>query len=272
MAAIIGAMKICPILKPRQRIHQILLMVAVNLMVALQPLAASADQALVAIASNFIGCAQVLADSFEAESEHSVTLTFGSTGQLHAQVVHGAPYDLFLAADQERPRLLEKAGKAVAGSRFTYAVGQLVLVQPSLSADSLDGAQTLRSNDFSRLAMANPALAPYGVAAMETLASLGAAEQLRGKIVLGENVGQAFAMLATGNVDVALVAQSQLVNSTMPLATWRVPAELYTPIRQDLVLLRHGADNAAARAFHLYLRSDQAVEIIARHGYRAAVD
>ena len=265
-------MKISPILKSRQRLHRTLLMLAVNLMVVLAPLAASADQALVAVASNFIGCARVLAASFEQQSEHSVTLTFGSTGQLHAQVVHGAPYDLLLAADQQRPRRLEEASKAVVGSRFTYAVGQLVLVQQSLSAGSLDGASRLKVNDFSRLAMANPALAPYGVASVETLEGLGVAEQVRDKIILGENVGQAFAMLATGNVDVALVAESQLLGSTMPLATWRVPAELHSPIRQDLVLLRHGEDNAAARAFHQYLRSDQAAEIIARHGYRAAVD
>jgi molybdate transport system substrate-binding protein len=265
-------MKIFPILKSRPHSYRTLLLISAYLIVVLQPLSAFADQALVAVASNFISAARVLAASFEAQSEHSLTLTVGSTGQLHAQVVHGAPYDLFLAADQARPRMLEESGRAVAGSRFTYAVGQLVLVERAESADSFDGAQRLTANDFSRLAMANPALAPYGVAAMETLVGLGVAAQLRGKIVLGENVGQAFAMLATGNVEVALVAESQLLESTMSLATWRVPAELYSPIRQDLVLLQRADDNAAARAFYQYLQTDEAAEIIARHGYRAAID
>jgi molybdate transport system substrate-binding protein len=270
-------MKIFPVLKFRRRARQILLVLPISLMVSLQPLTAAADQALVAVASNFISCARILVTTFEESSAHSLTLTFASTGQLHAQVMHGAPYDLFLAADQERPRRLVESGRAVPGSRFTYAQGALVLAQRDLSDDDLGGAQRLRDGDFARLAMANPTLAPYGQAAMETLAGLGVVASLQDRIVLGENVGQAFAMLATGNVEVALVAESQLLESQlsespMPLATWRVPAELHTPIRQDLVLLRHGEHNAAARAFHGFLQTDQAAEIITRQGYRVAVD
>lgn len=222
-----------------------------------------AAEARVAVATNFLATAERLAADFERTHEHRVTLVGGSTGKFYAQIVHGAPYDVFLAADRARPERLEREGRAVPGSRRTYAVGRLVLwsADPDLALD----AESLRVMSIRRLALANPALAPYGAAARETLRSLALFERLSGRIVLGENVAQVKTMVATGNADLGFVARAHLLDGVG--SGWEVPARYHAPIRQDGVLLERGRDNVAARAFLNYLTSEAARATIERAGY-----
>ncbi len=236
-------------------------------------MAAQSHSALVAVASNFTTAARALSSAFEETSDHTVTLTFGSTGQLYAQILQGAPYDVFLAADQRRPLRLEESGRTVAGSRSTYAIGALVLAARSGTGEITNVAARLRAGDYFRLALANPALAPYGRAAREVLTSLEVPDPANdGKLVLGENVGQVFAMLATGNVEFAFIAHAQLHGVTDRFAQWPVPAALHKPIRQDLVQLNRAAENPAATAFLQFLNTRTAREIVISHGYRVALD
>ena len=230
-------------------------------------LPARADEALVAVASNFAEVAEALEPGFEAGTGHSVTLATGSTGKLYAQITKGAPFDVLLAADQARPERLLAEGHAVAGARFTYATGRLVLWSADPGRVAEDGAATLRGGDYDFLAIANPDLAPYGLAARQALTALGLWDKVQPRIVMGQNIGQAFSMVATGNAELGLVAKSQAVsprNDTRGSA-WAVPADLHAPIRQDAVLL--DGDNAAARAFLDHLKGDAARAVIARFGY-----
>lgn len=232
---------------------------------------ASAAEALAAVATNFAEVMEALAPKFAAASGHTLRVSSGSTGKLYAQIMNGAPFDLLLAADRRRPELLEASPKGVAGSRFTYAVGRLALWSADPARLGSDGAAALRAGDFRHLAMANPRLAPYGLAAQQTLVSLGLWDGLRDRIVMGENIGQVFSLVATGNAELGFVALSSLMS---PLGRrgggwWDVPADLYQPIRQDAVLLAHGADNAAAKAFLAYIRGAEARKIIAAYGYGA---
>jgi molybdate transport system substrate-binding protein len=233
------------------------------------PAATIADTALVAVATNFAEAAESLVSDFEHLSEHDITISTGSTGKLYAQIVNGAPYDALLAADQQYPRRLESLDHAVAGSRFVYAIGKLCLWSRDPRRIGADGADTLRQRHFRALALANPALAPYGTAAMQTLQSLGLVDALQEKIVTGENVGQAFALVATGNAELGFVALASVLSkrNRQTGSRWLVPAELYEPIRQDAVLLRHGEINAAAVAFLAYLQSDEARLTIEAFGY-----
>lgn len=242
----------------------------VTLISVVPPSIARADEALVAVATNFAEVMERLERDFERDSGHELTVVSGSTGKLYAQITNGAPFDVFLAADRERPRLLEEQGLAVDASRFTYAVGCLVLWSPIAGRVAPDGAETLRHGDFRKLAMANPALAPYGAAARETLEKLGLYEQLRGRLVIGENIGQAFAMVATGNAELGFVALSYVMSARneMPGSRWDVPQEYYAPIRQDTVLLERGAGNDAAAALLRWLKEDEARAIVERFGYR----
>lgn len=231
-------------------------------------LAACADSApggaTVAVATNFKTTAEVLETAFEADRDFEITLVAGSTGKLYAQIEAGAPYDVFLAADEERPALLVKAGET--GTPFTYAVGQLVLWRkggPAPGPDDLTAPETLR------IALANPDLAPYGRAAMEILAALGLADATKDKRVLGENVGQAFAFVQTGNAQLGFVARAQILSLPVERrgSFWTVPGDLHDPIRQDAMLLKRGAANPAARAFIDYLKSEDAAAIIRASGY-----
>jgi molybdate transport system substrate-binding protein len=230
---------------------------------------ASADEALVAVATNFIYTAGELEGRFEQQSAHRLTITSGATGKLYAQIRNGAPYDLLLAADQERPALLEREGRAVAGSRFTYAEGRLVVWSPDASLIRDSVADTLRQPDLRTFAVANSRLAPYGAAALQVLRAIGADGSVKAQQVTGENVGQAFTLVATGNADIGLVALAQVLAPRQGArGAWvAVDPDLYDPIRQDAVLLRHGADNPAARAFYDWLRRPAARELIATHGY-----
>lgn len=231
---------------------------------------AAAAEALIAVATNFAGAMAELEAAFERESPHRIRVSTGATGTLYAQATHGAPYDILMAADRTRPERLEAAGLAVPGSRRTYAVGRLVLWSTEPDRVPREGVDALRAGDFRRLAIANPELAPYGFAAREALRALGLYDALRDRIVMGENIGQAHAMVATGNAEIGLVALSQLTGSGAATAgsRWAVPETLHVPIRQDLVLLRRGAGNAAARAFLEFLETSDARRILVAAGYR----
>lgn len=220
--------------------------------VAAWPLRAAEGRALVAVAANFSKTAKELLPAFEAETGYQITLSSGSTGQLYGQIINGAPYDALLAADQTRPALLEQAG--LSRHRITYARGLLALMQANGTASeaSLQG-------DFNYIAIANPALAPYGLAAKQALEAMGLWDGFAGRIVMGQNVGQAYALVASGNAELGLVAQSSL-----PFGFWPVPEAHYTPIFQDAVLLR---ENPAAAAFLAYLGAEATQAAIRAAGY-----
>ncbi len=218
----------------------------------------------VAVASNFAAAASALETSFERKTDHQVRLVLGSTGKHYAQIRNGAPLDVLLAADGRRPMLLEEGGAAVRGSRFTYARGRLVLW--SRVSGYVDGeGQVLERGDFRHLAIANPGLAPYGLAAREVLEALGLWRALERRIVRGENVAQALHFVDSGNAELGFIAASQLTAERRTEGSyWEVPQALYSPIEQQAVLLR---DGSAARDFLAFLGSDEGVEIITRSGY-----
>lgn len=232
---------------------------------------ARAAEALAAVATNFAEVMDALGPRFEAATGHRLRVSSGSTGKLYAQVRNGAPFDLFLAADQRRPELLETAGHAVSGSRFTYAIGRLTLWSADKDRIGADGAAVLRRDDFRHLAIANPKLAPYGLAAQQALTALDLWKPLQDRIVQGENIGQAFSLVATGNAELGFVALSAVLSPRHKVtgSRWDVPVDLYEPIRQDAVLLSRGADNIAARAFLGFIQSAEARGIVARFGYGA---
>ena len=225
----------------------------------------SADDIRIVVASNFSDTARELVARFESGSGHQVTLITGSTGKLYAQIIHGAPFDAFLAADSERPKRLEQEGVALPGSRFTYAVGRLVLWSPK--AGFVDPAGKVLSSDrFRYLAIANPKLAPYGRAAEQVLRKLGLWIALRGRMVRGENIGQAFGFVKSGNAELGLIAYSQVMSPIRPTdgSLWEVPTSLYAPIEQQAVLLQ---DKEAARAFLDFVKGGEARVIIRGYGY-----
>ena len=219
----------------------------------------------VAAASNFSQAMTVLARSFEESTGHQVKLVFGSTGKHYAQIHNGAPFDVFFSADIERPNLLEEEGIAIAGSRFTYAIGKLVLWSPM--ADYVDSqGNVLEKGEFNYLAIANPVLAPYGRAAKEVLQSRGLWSEMKGKAVRGENIGQAFQFVNSGNAELGFVALSQVAKINQPIvgSYWKVPQGLYTPIEQQAVLLK---ENEVGRRFLSYIKSTAAIKIINDYGY-----
>jgi molybdate transport system substrate-binding protein len=226
---------------------------------------ASADQIRIVVASNFRDAAKEIVARFESQTRHKVTLITGSTGKLYAQIIHGAPFDAFFSADSERPKRLEQEGLVVPGSRFTYATGRLVLWSPNVDLVDSEG-RVLRSDRFRYLAIANPKLAPYGRAAEQALRQLGLWKGLRGRMVRGENIGQAFGFVSSGNAELGLVANAQLVSPKRPQggSLWEVPVSLYNPIEQQAVLLR---DNVAARVFMDFVNSDEMRAIIRAYGY-----
>ncbi len=230
---------------------------------------ATGAEAVIAVAANFSEVAERLAKDFERESGHRLTFVAGSTGKLYAQIVNGAPFDAFLAADQESPARLEKDGLAAAGSRFTYATGRLTLWSSEPGRIGRDGAATLRQGTFRRLAIANPALAPYGAAAQQTLEGLGLWKRFKDRIVMGETIGQAHALVASGNAELGFVALSSVLSPRNEIrgSRWDVPSDLHAPIRQDAVLLARSARNPAARSFLGFLRSAKARAVMAAYGY-----
>lgn len=225
----------------------------------------------VAVASNFAPAMEDIAQLFQQETGHRVVLSSASSGKLAAQIQHGAPYDIFLSADQAKPIALERAGHAVSGTRFTYALGALVLWSANSEFAGREQAR-LTQGQYRKLAIANPRLAPYGQAALETLRALGLAETSRPHWVTGENIGQTYQFVATGNADLGFVALSQLLSAesapTETLPGWQVPTALHQPIRQDAVLLSSTQDLELAGSLLTFLASDRAREIIHAYGYR----
>ncbi|GBE09645.1 molybdate-binding periplasmic protein precursor [bacterium BMS3Abin12] len=236
---------------------------------ALPGFAAAAPASVdVAVAANFIGTARTLAARFEAAGGGRVRLSFGSTGSLYAQIRYGAPFAVFLAADARRPRLLERAGLTVPGSRFTYALGRLVLWS-TLAGLIERGGKVLAQGRFRHLAIANPRTAPYGAAARAVLEHLGLWRRLAPRLVTGENIAQTYQFVASGNAQLGFVALSEVPPAHTPRAgsRWLVPAALYPPIRQQAVLLARAAHKRTARAFLAYLRGPAARRVIRAHGY-----
>lgn len=222
----------------------------------------------VAVAANVTAPMQKIAAVFAQDTGHTAVLAFGSTGKFYAQIKNGAPYQVLLAADADTPQRLESQGLAVAGTRFTYAIGRLVLwsKQPGL-VDG--GAEVLRKGTFEHLAIADPKLAPYGAAAMDVLGQLGLVQSLAPRLVQGENITQTYQFVATGNAALGFVALSQVMadGKLSGGSAWTVPASLHAPLRQDAVVLARGKDNAAALALVAYLKSDKARAILRGYGY-----
>jgi molybdate transport system substrate-binding protein len=226
---------------------------------------ALAAEAQVAVAANFAEPAKAIADAFATATGHKAILSVGASGAFYTQIVQGAPFEVLLSADAERPTRLEQEGLGVPGSRFTYAVGRLVLY--SRTPGLVDGAgAVLKSERFQKLAIADPAAAPYGVAAIETLKKLGVYDAVRPKIVQGASIAQAYQFVATGAAEIGFVALSQVIEEKGG-SRWVAPAEDHAPIVQQAILLKTGAGNPAARAFLAFLKTPAAVAIIKRYGY-----
>jgi molybdate transport system substrate-binding protein len=230
---------------------------------------AQAGEVAVAVAANFTGPMQTIAVEFEKDTGHKAVASFGATGQFYTQIKNGAPFEVFLAADSETPAKLETEGGTVANSRFTYAIGTLVLWSTK-EAYVDDKGEVLKKGAFAHLSIADPAKAPYGAAAVETLKKLGSYETLQPKIVTGNNIAQAHQFVSTGNAELGFVALSQVYKDgkLSSGSAWIVPANLYSPILQDAVLLTKGKDNAAAGALLQYLKGPKAAAIIESYGYR----
>ncbi len=228
-----------------------------------------ADSVQVAVAANFTAPMKVLAADFEKDTGHRVAAAYGATGQLYAQITNGAPFEVFLAADDSTPAKLEKEGQGVPGSRFTYAIGALALW--SAKAGYVDDqGLVLRNNQFQHLAVANAKTAPYGLAAMQTLVKLGLNQAVAKKLVEGQNIAQTQQFVASGNAELGFVALSQIYQDGKITSgsAWLVPAEMHDPIRQDALILTKGKDNPAARALVEYLRGAKAAEVIRAYGYQ----
>lgn len=230
---------------------------------------ANAEELRIAVAANFIVPMQRLAEGFEKETGNRLLLTPGATGHFYAQIKNGAPFDVLLAADEETPRRLVQDGLASRDSVLTYAIGKLALW--SIRPGYIDGdGLVLGKGNFAHLAIANPMTAPYGAAALEVLKSLGLFDKLRGKIVQGENIAQAFQFVSSGNAELGFVALSHLYKNgklTTEGSIWVVPSRLYKPIRQDAVILLKGKDRAASGSLMNYLKSDRARAVIKSYGY-----
>ena len=227
-----------------------------------------AEQVVVAVASNFTAPMKEIAVQFEQNTGHTLQVSYGSSGKIYAQIVNGAPFQIFLSADSAKPQALEQAGLTAPDTGFTYATGRLALW--SSKANLVDEQlNVLRQGKFNKLAIANPNLAPYGAAAVDVLSKLDLEEVTKPKWVQGENIAQTYQFVATGNADLGFVALSQLANKNAeaPGSMWIVPKELHRPINQDAVLLRRAENNKAARDFLQFLRGDTATAIIKSYGY-----
>ena len=248
------------------RLHRLLALTAALAFTTL----ARADVVQVAVAANFTAPARALAEVFARTTGHEARLSFGATGAFYTQIKNGAPFDVLLAADDERPARLEKEGDTVAGSRFTYATGQLVLwsAKPGFVDDQ--GA-VLKGGHFGKIAIANPKNAPYGAAAVEAMNKLGLAAALQPKLVTGESIGQTYNFIATGNAELGFVALAQVLEGgkLKSGSMWVVPAQYHAPIIQDAVILNRAASNPAAKAWMELLKTPQSKALIRSYGYEA---
>jgi molybdate transport system substrate-binding protein len=219
----------------------------------------------VAVAANFTEPAREIAAAFKADTGHTAILSFGSSGQFYNQIARGAPYEVFLSADADRPRRAEQDGVGVPKTRFTYAIGRIVLY--SRTPGLVDqGGGVLQGGRFAKLAIADPAAAPYGAAAIQTMKKLGVYDRMKPKLVMGANITQTYQFVATGAAEVGFVALSQVIMDQGG-SRWVVPAADHTPIDQQAILLYPGLNSAAAKAFMTYLKSPKATRIIKRYGY-----
>ena len=226
--------------------------------------AAHAANTNVAVAANFTEPAKEIAQLFEGKTGHKAILSFGATGQFYTQITQAAPFQVFLSADQSTPKKLVNDGLALGDTLFTYAIGKLVLF--SANVNLVKGEQTLRDGQFNKIAIANPTTAPYGAAGVEVMKALGVYDKLSGKIVQGSNIAQTFQFVDTGNAEVGFIALSQVIERQSG-SRWIVAQNLYTPIKQDAVVLKAGADNEAARAFAAFLKGSEALKVIEKFGY-----
>jgi molybdate transport system substrate-binding protein len=225
-------------------------------------------EAYIAVASNFFNPLKEIAARFKQDTGNSVVLISGSTGKLYAQARHGAPFDVLLAADSKRPVLLEREGVGVIGTRFTYAVGNLVLW--SLKRGEVRGKESLAQLNEGKLAIANPKTAPYGRAAQQALEQLGQWKKLQPHLVRGENIAQTLQFVATENARFGFVAKSQLTDPRFKFqgSRWEVPADMHEPILQQAILLKSGGDNSYAKQFLKYMKGPAAKKVIRNYGYR----
>lgn len=229
---------------------------------------ALADDVQVAVAANFSAPIEEIGKAFNKATGHQLKVSTGASGKFYAQIKNGAPFQVFLSADEEKPAQLEKDGLAVQGSRFTYAIGKLVLWSADPGVVDAQG-KVLEKNKINKIAVANPKTAPYGEAAMETLSAMKLKSQLEPKIVMGENISQTYQFVATGNAEIGFIALSQITknNKITSGSAWIIPEKYYSPINQDAVLLVNGKDSAAARQLLVFLKGDEAVRIIKSYGY-----
>jgi molybdate transport system substrate-binding protein len=223
-----------------------------------------AAQTHVAVAANFAEPAREIAAMFKEKTGHEAILITGASGAFYTQITHGAPFEVFLSADEERPRLAVENGFAVPDSRFTYAIGKLVLWSKVI--DVTKGEDALKASNFTRISIANPTAAPYGAAAVETMKALGVWDALQPKLVQGSSIAQAFQFVDTRNAELGFVSLSQLYGIAEG-TRWLVPESLHTPIKQDAVLLKTGADSEASKAFLAFLKGPEARAVIERFGY-----
>lgn len=227
-----------------------------------------AETVQVAVAANFTAPMNAIAADFEKDTGHKISLSFGATGKFYAQIKSGAPFDVFLSADDETPRKLEQEGDAVPGTAFTYATGRLVLWSAKPGFVDAQG-QVLKTGTFNKLALAAPKLAPYGAAAMETLTRLGLQDRLSAKFVQGESIGQTFSFVSSGNAELGFVALSQVMQQGQIKSgsAWVVPSSLHSSLRQDAVVLKHGKGNSAAAALIAFLKIEKSRKVIRSFGY-----
>lgn len=228
---------------------------------------AHAAEVSVAVAANFTDATRDIVPLFEKATGHKVKVSFGSTGKLYSQIEHGAPFDVFLAADSKRPKKAEKEGLAVEGGRFTYAMGKLALW--STKTNAFDKPESyLKKAAFNRVAIANPKTAPYGLAAKQVMEKIGIWKDIQSRVVRGDSIAQTFQFVATGNAEVGFVAMSQVRAWEKSKGTlWEIPQDYYAPIEQQAVLLKKGSDNPAAKAFLDFLKGEAAQGVITGYGY-----
>ena len=231
--------------------------------------AAQADEVQVAVAANFTAPIQAIAADFEKDTGHKLIAAYGATAQFYTQIKNGAPFEVFLSADDTTPEKLEREGDTVKGSRFTYAVGTLALWSAKDGYVDTKG-EVLKKNEYQHLSIANPKTAPYGLAATQVLEKLKLTEATKAKIVEGQNITQAYQFVSTGNAELGFVALSQIYKEGKVTSgsAWIVPASLHDPIKQDAVILDKGKDNAAAKALVEYLKGPKAAAVIKSYGYQ----
>ncbi|WP_202210755.1 molybdate ABC transporter substrate-binding protein [Pseudomonas paraversuta] len=228
-----------------------------------------ADEVQVAVAANFTAPIQAIASEFEKDTGHKLIAAYGATGQFYTQIKNGAPFEVFLAADDSTPEKLEKEGDIVPGSRFTYAIGTLALWSAKDGYVD-DAGKVLEKNQFKHLSIANPKAAPYGLAATQVLAKLGLTDKVKDKIVEGQNITQAYQFVSTGNAELGFVALSQIFKDGKVShgSAWIIPESMHDPIKQDAVILKKGENNPAAKALTEYLKGPKAEAIIKSYGYQ----